>query len=374
MMRLKNSSSQTRERLQTLIHPFLSENKFTHIYISWGSLVSNSKTTPAEFSNPAGDFIFDLASLTKVLVSAPLIWKLLKETGVPLESTLGGLIRGDHQSGPISKLSLISLIRHKSRLPAWRNFWVNRLNPQFHLNDLDRAKRKKLIEERILSTHSSGNIFLKEGKSVYSDLGYLLLGTLIENYYDKDLSKVFSEFCSEDLKLATPPLFFPAGSARKHGTFVPTSYCKIREKTLVGEVHDENSASLGGQCGHAGVFASGRGLVEYLQAYFQNPMFEDYWNMNQKLYEETYFGEYLLGWQKDMFPFPEKPEKGEPVFKHLGFTGTGIWIFPEKKTYIVILTNRVVSSRVSDWIQKFRSDVCRILWEDLSSLELVENT
>ena len=80
---------------------------------------------------------------------------------------------------------------------------------------------------------------------------------------------------------------------------------------------------------------------------------------------------YLLGWQQTTFKFAPK----EVILRHLGFTGTGIWLIPSLNAYIVILTNRVYSSRLGGWIQQFREDLCASLWSEFFlPLELEEDT
>jgi CubicO group peptidase (beta-lactamase class C family) len=352
-----------KKRLQDLISPLVSDQKLTHAYISWGSLLK--KTAAHEFSTHNEDFIFDLASLTKVLVTLPLIQTVLKEAQIPLESPLSHLMDGRPFPSAIAQISFLSILEHRSPLPSWYNFWMNRLGPDFRVDKIDRTERLKCLLERVPFLLADIKQNPLSEISRYSDVGFLILGVLLECFYKKDLAEIFKMFCKQELKLKTMPIFFPKSG---EGRFVPTAFCKIRNRNLMGEVHDENAAALGGHCGHAGVFGSGRGVVEYLKQWFETPMGQQLIGINSSRYQMVNKGEYLVGWQKEDFSFA----KDVIVFKHLGFTGTGIWILPRQNAFIIILTNRIISSRTSSWIQSLRYEICKALWEDLS-LELIEN-
>jgi len=366
-MRSRNSSELIRDKLHDLVTPFLSDHLLTHVYISWGSLVKKEKVQ--EFLNqstPENDLsIFDLASLTKVLVTVPLALNFLKETHNGLESPLQSLM-GDNVSLPsaIAQISLLSIFKHQSSLQPWFNFWINRLSPDFPIFQVGRNERLKWLLKKLPHLLAEQNESPSDGKKTrYSDVGFLILGVLLESFYKKDLAELFENYCRKDLKFSKPPLFFPTGEERQ---FVSTAFCKIRNRLLVGEVHDENAAAMGGHCGHAGIFGSGAGVVEYLQKWYQTSVAKQLFHMNESLYPTVNKGDYLVGWQKEEFSFA----KEEMVFKHLGFTGTGVWILPKRDTFVIILTNRVISSRTSSWIQPLRNEICKVLWEDaLSSLE-----
>ena len=366
-MRSRNSTSTKIDpRLKELFKPLLKQKKLTHFYIAWGSL--EKKAYPKEYMKPVGNYFFDLASLTKVLATLPLVLKRTIPPYRSLEKTLGTFleIAGCETFPPsLCKLSLETLLRHSSGLVAWRNYWTNRLDLDFPVHSFDRVKKRKVVFERL----SYANVMSQsDQKFLYSDVGYLILGLFLEAVCDENLTELFRRFCRDDLGMDSTQLFFPTGEETQR--FAPTSYCLIRERQLVGEVHDENAASLGGSCGHSGLFASGAGLVDFLKSYFSSPQGLSLLLENQRLSKQTQAGEYLLGWQHHRFDFAND----ELVMRHLGFTGTGVWIFPRRNQFITILTNRVMSSRTSSWIQGLRNDICKILWEeDLSRLELVVN-
>lgn len=365
--RFEEHEQDLREAIHQFVTPFLKKRKLTHLYLAWGSYQND---WAYEYQSPAGPYIFDLASLTKPLVTVPLVKKMLKDSKLSIQTPLSQFFEKKtiwpHRVN--SETSVLSLIQHRSQIPSWMNFWTNRLNPLFDISKVTKDERREVLFQRLC--------FLKSyegGAVLYSDIGYLLLGVALESFYSKSLIDIFKEFSSSELKLFNSEIFFPDFNHRRGHIYVPTSFCPVRNRFLVGEVHDENSASLGGQCGHSGSFATGQGLVIYLKKLLRSKIGVEILRENSKFYHKVLPGEFLMGWQKESLN--QTVFLDEPVYKHLGFTGTGIWIFPKRKAFLIILSNRVWSSRVSDWIQSFRTELGKLIWErSISKLELVSDS
>ena len=301
---------------------------------------------------------FDLASLTKPILTVPLVIDKIEKSHIPLDTAQ---VRDFFSDSPqildsFLNMRAVALLRHQAGLVPWRNFWTNRLDPTFDSFSVTREERFRFFFDRLKESPQQG--FSAEGKVVYSDIGYILLGLILEARNDQDLSGLFTSYCRELGAGVEASLFFPTREGINHETFVPTSFCKVRERWLQGEVHDENAAALGGICGHAGLFGSGEGLVRFLGSYFRSEQGQRQLKQNRSLFDVSVKGEYLLGWQKEEFPFAP----GTRVFKHLGFTGTGVWVLPDLEKFIIILTNRVRSERISSWINKLRLDLCETCW------------
>ncbi len=359
-MRSKNPHKKIENHLSKIVLPFLNEGRFSHCYVGWGSWKNQEYS---EFKSYEKNLYFDLASLTKPLCTLPLVLKYLKSVKIPLESSFVASLGVTDQLGfkelPKS-ISWASLLQHKSGLPSWLNFWMNRLSPESNVKSVNYKQRAGLVFDRLLPyLRAYPQVHKQSYPCVYSDVGYILLGVAIECLYRENLSVLFEKFSTEDLKVISPEVFFPQNQNKE--LFVPTSKCLIRGHNLVGEVHDENAAALGGICGHAGLFGSGSGLITHLVSFITSPLGTDLLNLNVELLKNTELKNYVLGWQKAEFSFVRKETH---VLRHLGFTGTGMWLFPQLESYIVILTNRILSSRTSDWIEKFRNDVCEIIWNE----------
>ncbi len=330
---------------------------FSHAFFECGLLSDKEPFFRTSWQNDQRK-IFDLASLTKALVTAPLVFWLAEKKGFSLKQSVKDWLGSTQVSlpKPILNLSIEELLQHKSGLPAWRNLYVNRLNEHSEAGVL-KANAQAVIEEFF----ARENLVLLEKKDRYSDLGFILLGYVLEKVSGEDLSTLFSSFL-HDVSIDPPSSlgFFDAFSSRN---FIPSSYCEVRRRVLSGEVHDENAATLGGFAGHAGLFSSGEALSSFLKN-FSRSVFGNKFicaNAEAAIQKED---SSLLGWRhanESEFPFGAKKAIG-----HYGFVGTSFWINPENNSYVIFLTNRVISGRVSTQIKPLRlaiftaaEEICR---------------
>lgn len=325
--------------LRDILEKYRQLGVFSHAYAAYGRL-SEREPIGAACVGPDKRDVFDLASLTKALVTVPLIF----EQGLDLEGTvfdwapsLIGILKPE-----LGALRIRALLRHESGLPAWRNFWVCRLNDSLY----DDSKRFELIVERLNRVTINPGI-----KQVYSDVGFILLGLVLESRQKADLSHLYSSFSCE---LG----FLPSLRV----LCVPTAYCRIRERLLVGEPHDENCAAMEGISGHCGLFGTGSGLCRFLHDYFYRT------TVGQKVLAaqvqsivphpiEDPTQDSLLGWRQGSGGIT-KVFGGGKAIGHPGFTGTAFWIDPLNWNYLVLLTNRVLYGRTDlERIAMVRRDI-----------------
>lgn len=337
-----------------LLQPYFHDRKFTHSYVALGNF-QKTPTLIFEASQPMGSFIFDLASLTKVLVTIPLWFSELSARALPLDLRVGDWL--EHQAGCLSpklrEVPLSFLFRHCAGLPAWRNFWMNRMGTPAG----DRKETHRFVLEKL---NGISEQMPSKPEFLYSDVGFILLGLLLELVKKQSLSFLFEDFCESTLGSSFQSLGYSDKISRLEvGKIVPTGGCPIRRRVLRGEVHDENAAALGGVCGHAGLFGDGNGVGHYITKLFRSDVGKFFLQKNVDLVDAEPNAVNLFGWRKREFPFMTRTL----VFEHLGFTGTGIWVFPRSGFFIVFLTNRVISSRTSTWIQALRERVCLFLAE-----------
>jgi len=276
------------------------------------------------------DTWFDLASLTKVLCTTPLVLEAIAtgrlDPRAPLRDVLPEIAW--LQPGPnIGDATVLRLATHTSGLAAWQ--------PLYTLG-LDRATQFA----RLLHTPITGD----PGRIVYSDLGFMLLGYILERLYASPLESLaralFARVGLESHLAYGPPEGAPVA---------PTEQCPWRGRLLRGEVHDENAFAFGGVSGHAGLFGTLRGVCGYARAL-----------LNCRIHSEAVL-EYLATEHARAEP-PDLERRGfswslmfpgwsggdlmsERSIGHTGFTGTGIWIDLERGRYSVLLTNRVYPSR-----------------------------
>jgi CubicO group peptidase (beta-lactamase class C family) len=284
------------------------------------------------------DTIFDLASLTKVLATAPLAMQQAERGVVGLDDRVGDHIArwsGDERAG----VTLRDLLAHCAGLPAWAPFF--------------REHRGRAEFERAIC--SVPLEYAPRTKSVYSDLGFMLLGFILAG--DSTLPIRFDALRAhmgivEDVQFNPPPPWLARTA--------PTEIDPWRGRLLVGEVHDENAYALGGAAGHAGLFGTAAAVGQHARHLLQ--ILDGRTGAFRRETLETFIrrrndvpgSSRALGWDT-MLPSSSCGTRMSPrAFGHTGFTGTSLWIDPDRAVYVVLLTNRVHPSRANEAIKQVR--------------------
>lgn len=288
------------------------------------------------------DTIYDLASLTKPLVTALLCARRIELGELTLDSSvshyLGEFDRTDRQT-----ITVRELLTHTSGLPAWR--------PLYLLTE-DEPERTAGVIANLELEYKPGT------RVIYSDLGYIALGILLERMSHQRLADMAKREIFEPLKLTqtffNPELALQTGiAACETGNAYELDMCKqsgageyanSRQRLIWGEVHDGNAYFLGGAAGHAGLFSTARETFLIAQQFLGGStklltpetcrMFRE--NMTEGLEEAR-----SIGWQlaatKDSTGGADLPPDS---FGHNGFTGTAVWIDPAHQRVFILLTNR----------------------------------
>ncbi len=334
--------------IDLVLEPYLNSKYLTHAYVESGFLFDKTPRISCSYGGRASQDCFDLASLTKALVTGPLIYLLTHQRKFSYSENMGSLLDGIPKK--ITDLTVESLLAHRSGLPAWRNFWISRLPNKACTTWQERAQLIRAVLDRMAWEAAS--------HEVYSDVGYIILGLLIEHIGQQSLGQQFSLFKRDNLDCYHPGLGFPKFLNRENFTFVSTGYCSVRQHWLRGQPHDENCAALGGESGHCGLFATGPALGQYLRQLFTSPIGRGYFQENDR---RRLQGCGLMGLRVGDDPSSYVFAEGRAL-GHLGFTGTGFWIDWVSKKYGILLTNRVISGRVSADIKAIRKKVFSILY------------
>ena len=333
------------DRPAELLQAQLRRGTFTHVYASCGLL--NEQQPRYTFSyQPEMCTVFDLASLTKALVTLPLCVNAALAGSLHLDAPIATLLQDrEHRlCAQLAQLSVADLLTHRSGLPAWRNFW---------LGTLHKARTLSVAETVALLNRSATQ--LQDRQPHYSDLNFILLGLCLEIWQKKSLDVLFTEFCHTQL------CFVP----RQHFGFcpvtqdrvIPTAYCHIRARWLRGEVHDENCAACGGISGHAGMFSSGDDLVAYLRILFAHRVGQEILQKNiARLASTTHTC--LFGMQRGADGVLSAQGM---LLGHLGFTGTSFWLDLRQGSYSVLLTNRTINARLVPNFNALRRQVFRAM-------------
>jgi len=284
------------------------------------------------------DTVFDVASLTKAVATSVAAMWLVDRGRLDIRAPASRYLPYLGPAGA-DRVRLWHLLSHASGLPAWRPYYR-----ELSGRALIRAAAREPLEA------PPGR------RSVYSDLGFILLGAIIERASGRRLDRLLRDEIYQPIGLART-LFRPG---RRSGLpIAPTGRCAWRRRSLLGEVHDENAAALGGVAGHAGLFSTAHDLHricrvlvdawagaqsapvsrEVVRLFWRRPMPRSTW---------------CLGWDT---PSPRASSAGRYLRRavgHLGYTGCSIWVDPARARWVILLTNRVALRREPNLLKPLR--------------------
>lgn len=297
---------------------------------------------------------FDLASLTKPLVTAITLLFLIDRGIIDFSDNLSKFFKNiDKQK---QQIKLIHLLTHKSGLPAHRPYFIELIKMPAKL-------RWNYVIDKILSEQlidSPGKVCL------YSDLGFILLGYIIEIVTGKDLHLFWQENILNPFRI-NDKIKFPSKSIQHNDIFVETGTCLWSKDKLKGLVNDDNCRALGGIAGHAGLFGTMSGTLNYVE----NLFFEIKGGSKLLQFKDKTLLSFLKrtkdsSWVNG-FDTPGAYESSsgnqfsDRSLGHLGFTGTSFWIDLNKDCGIVLLTNRTIYGESLSSIRKFRPIIHNIV-------------
>jgi len=301
--------------------------------------------------------VFDLASLTKPLVTSLSILSLVKNGSIALTDKLSTYLKLTGVGA--EKITIEHLLEHTAGLPAHHEYFRSLIA----LSEDVRAKA-------ILDSIQQEKLFTRPGTTeLYSDLGFILLGKLVEKMSGDTLSEYWQREIIGPLGLENG-LYFAAKKDLSGIVFPTTGMCLWSNKELSGIVNDDNCRSMGGVAGHAGLFGTTEGLLDLLHILMQmygesysHPSFT--FAAVAKILGTTH-GRFVVGFDT---PTGVTPSSGkyfsDKTLGHLGFTGTSFWMDCEKKIAVVVLTNRVLCGADLSGIRRFRPAVHDLIMERL---------
>jgi beta-glucosidase-like glycosyl hydrolase/CubicO group peptidase (beta-lactamase class C family) len=279
--------------------------------------------------------MYDLASVTKVTATTSAVMRLYDEGKIRLEDPIVKYIPAFGQKGK-EKITVYNLMVHNSGLPAWRTFYTFCSDPQ-------------CVLDSIFSTE----LVYKTGDStVYSDLGLITMGKVIEKVSGVTLDKYVDSVFFKPLGMKNT-MYNPPAKLISH--IAPTevdNYWKKTGTAVRGRVHDENATTLGGVSGHAGLFSTASDLAILLQMELnggtyggQRYLKEGTIRMFTKRQSEK--STRGIGWDTRSFKGYSfvGSQFSDKSFIHTGFTGTSVAVDPTRNLIVVFLTNRVYPTR-----------------------------
>ena len=306
------------------------------------------------------EHIFDLASLTKILSTLPILMKMEEEGKLSLNQTFKDLIPA-YGTTELRNVTVLKALSHYGRLPAWIAFYVSTLDKnkkpsgEFYRDKPMNGFSIKVTDKLYLADVYKDSIYnrigrqdLKSNRYRYSDIGYYVFHKYIEDTYGEPQDKLADRFFYKPLG-ATHTTYNPLEKFQKE-TIVPSEEDHYyRYETIQGYVHDMGAAMQGGVGGHAGLFSNANDVAKMMQMYLQGGTYggERFISSRTiKKFNTCYFC------KEDVrrgvgFDKPDL-KTGAPTcgcvsqksFGHSGFTGTYTWADPDKDLIYVFLSNR----------------------------------
>ncbi|WP_146651900.1 exo-beta-N-acetylmuramidase NamZ domain-containing protein [Labilithrix luteola] len=270
------------------------------------------------------DTVFDLASLTKPVATATSVMILVERGAIDLDAYASKYVS---ELAKLPPFTVRQLLLHTSGLPA--------ANPMGDYGE-GRAGLMRHIGEAVLKTRP-GERF------VYSDVGFIVLDEIVRRVSGSDLAAFTANEIFEPLGM-TDTGYLPTTALRARAA--PT---EVRDGAFIqGDVHDPRAWALGGVAGNAGVFSTGDDLARFARAMLNRGELDGHRIFAEKTFEtlttrrDTSSGGRGLGWDIDSKYASHKGTRMSPhAFGHGGFTGTAMWIDPDRDLFVVFLSNRV---------------------------------
>jgi beta-N-acetylhexosaminidase len=299
----------------------------------------------------SGDTRYDIASLTKVVVTTTLVEKLVEgdfpsplSLDAPIERYLPEWTKGPQPEWR-HKVTVRHLMTHTSGLPPFKEYWRTSTSKQETL--------RRIFAEPL--EYEPGT------KVVYSDLGIILMAEIIQRLTGKPLDVLANENIFGPLGMKRS-MYNPPKTAWPE--IAPTEFdSQLRNRMLQGEVHDENAFAIGGVSGHAGVFSSAPDLAVFCQMLLNGGVYA-----HQRILKRATIADFTrpqalaqntrtLGWVVPTEGGSSGHYFSSHSYGHTGFTGTTIWIDPDRQLFVVLLTNRVHPTRENHKIAEVRPAV-----------------
>ncbi len=270
--------------------------------------------------------VFDLASVSKAVGTTSMAMILYERGLLDLEMQVVSIVpefAGEDQRR--RDVTVHMLLAHSSGLPAYEKLFL----------------KARTTEELLAAAFTTALAADPGARAEYSDIGFIILAAALERIADEALDR----FCQREV-------FSPLGMlhtaynppAAWRGSIPPTADDRIlRKRILQGEVQDENASVLGGVAGHAGLFASAEDVARFAHVLLQGgpPLVRPESLALFSRREATPQGtSRTLGWDTPSPPSQSGKYFSARSFGHLGYTGTSLWIDPERQLSVTLLTNR----------------------------------
>ncbi len=292
--------------------------------------------------------LFDCASLSKVVVTTTLLLQLLEKNKINLDDKISNYLpKFKH-----THIKVFDILTHTSKLPA----------------DVTKSKDKKTKQEVMDWIYAAELLDIKDGSIVYSDVGFILLGLVIETIENDTIDN-----------LAKNNIFKPLQMVNSTYNPKDKNICALTEfvdgRYTQGKVHDEKGQALGGVAGHAGLFSNVSDITNFITMILNDGVFNDKVFLKKETLELLYTIrvkdtvnenlERTLGYINKDLGLTAGSTCSDCTLLHTGFTGCNLFIDKKNTVGFVLLSNRVYYGRHINNLIKFRPIVADYIYTNL---------
>ncbi|WP_178985667.1 glycoside hydrolase family 3 N-terminal domain-containing protein [Winogradskyella helgolandensis] len=333
------------------------------------------------------DDLYDVASLTKILATLPVLMELEEQGSLSLDDKLSNLIP-EYKNTNKKNVTLKKMLSHYAQLKPWIPFYYATLdsvtkkpNPRYYRNIRSEGFTVEVTNTLFMRDDYQDSIqkvirdsdLLSSLRYRYSDLPYYILKGYLEDFYDKPLSEI-----TEDRFYKSLGANYTTYNPRKKFSLkkiIPTEIDDYyRFKEVHGYVHDMGAAMQGGVGGHAGIFSNANDVAKIMQMYLQKGFYGGKRYLKSETIDKFNYCYYCANNNRRGIGF-DKPQLGEEgptcgclsmtSFGHSGFTGTYAWADPEEEIVYVFLANRTYPEAGKNLLlrENIRTDIQRLIYE-----------
>jgi beta-N-acetylhexosaminidase len=309
-------------------------------------------TRDAKSAAVTANTLYDMASLTKVIVTTTSVMILVQQKRLDLDTPVARYLpewsaaeKSDPDPTWRARVTIRNLLLHDSGLPAHRDFYKQ-------ARGYDAVLAGVLAEPLV---HQPGT------QVEYSDLGFILLGEIVQRLTGVTLDEYAEQHIFAPLGMNTSQ-FKPPRKA--WAAIAPTENdLDFRKRLMQGEVHDENAWAMGGVSGHAGLFSTAGDTAIFAQMTLNGGIYAHHRVLTRATIQEFTARQAIgdsarkLGWDAVTQPSSSGHYFSSNSFGHTGFTGTSLWIDPDRDLFVILLTNRVNPTRANEQIRQLRPAV-----------------
>lgn len=375
-------NKQLTQKVDSIVNDAINQQAFPGcvvLAIQNGTTIFNKAYGKTSFNTETNvniEMIYDLASITKIAATTVSIMKLYDEGKLDLNKTLSDYLPSTintnksnlliknillHQAGLVPFIPFYkSIIDTTTGIPNWKYFSTIKnedYSIQVAQNLFIANSYQKTIDQLILHSTITG-----VGKYIYSDNDFIYLGKIVEALSGKALNEYVEEVFYKPLGMKTTT-YLPLNKMPKEN-IVPTEFEKhFRQQLIWGFVHDEGAAMMGGVAGHAGLFSNSNDLAKLFQMLLNKGSYNGISFLKPTTIElftsyQSNISRRGLGFDKPEKdngvrnePYPSKSASSN-TYGHTGFTGTCVWVDPDKNLIYIFLSNRVNPTRENNKLRQ----------------------